>query len=494
MNFTTYHTVTNGTVNQGEEEMNKKHFIVTTVLVVFAWCLGGCTQPPKADFTVSQTTGMTPFQVQFANKSVAGSLPIVNLRWNFGDWANPKLNQYYSRLYDDCYYALYTYSTAGNYTVTLTANSGLGVFDSSTVRKENLIQVVDFAGTNVGTKLLSSGLTAYVVDEAVSFSQDGFNHLSMTLDSQSQPHLIFKGTAGKLIYVKKDGSEWLAKKIGMLLGHEGYGGYNAIAIDGSDKVHIVGSLSDYCDEDLFYLSNESGCWLPANANSGPSCGLCSDIAIGVAGETHAVHWSWNGRNVLYSTNRGHVAAGYWVSTTPNKTLTYSFPDIWILLDSLQAIHLIAGNDHYALQGEEWKVDRLSFYTKAACIDSYDTIYAAKNDGIMAGTDNVWQEVASYATAFPDLEAWLINTDKKAMTVDFDGNIHLCFVATPPSSSLNKSKRLYYATNLASQWQTQLIDEGGSYADCNIAIGLDGNIHLAYKDINVDRIRVHYTIF
>jgi len=90
------HTETNGSVAEGVQQPYK--------------------YPPKAEFTASPTSGTTPLTVQFQDQSETGSAPITNWSWDFGDGGtsispNPQ----------------YTYSLAGNYTVSLTATNQLGV-------------------------------------------------------------------------------------------------------------------------------------------------------------------------------------------------------------------------------------------------------------------------------------------------------------------------------------------------------------------------------
>ncbi len=79
---------------------------------------------PVANFSTSVTIGSVPLSVQFTDLSEN----VTEWNWNFGDGANSVEQN-----------PMHTYSTEGNYTVTLTANNSAG---SNTVTKYNYITVV----------------------------------------------------------------------------------------------------------------------------------------------------------------------------------------------------------------------------------------------------------------------------------------------------------------------------------------------------------------
>ncbi len=76
--------------------------------------------PPLAAFNVADPNDCVPFAASFTNASVAGSAPIVNWNWNFGNGATslvPSPN--------------YTYTTPGVYTVLLTVTDNNGCIDTA---------------------------------------------------------------------------------------------------------------------------------------------------------------------------------------------------------------------------------------------------------------------------------------------------------------------------------------------------------------------------
>lgn len=80
----------------------------------FIACLPGCPQkkPPAADFVATPQTGEAPLQVQFTDRSSAGSAAIEQWYWEFGDGA-VSMNKDPVHLYFD----------AGQYTVSLKVTS-----------------------------------------------------------------------------------------------------------------------------------------------------------------------------------------------------------------------------------------------------------------------------------------------------------------------------------------------------------------------------------
>ncbi len=94
-------TVTTGA---GTSVANKPAFVAVSVP-------GG----PTADFVVSPAAGVAPLTVQFASKSVGGSMPITSWNWDFGDGTTST---------DPA--PSHVYTTAGAKSVTLTVTTGVG--------------------------------------------------------------------------------------------------------------------------------------------------------------------------------------------------------------------------------------------------------------------------------------------------------------------------------------------------------------------------------
>ncbi len=94
---------------------------------------------PTADFSGDPLEGFEPLTVNFTNASTAGDASITSYAWEFGDGGtstdeNPS----------------YTYSTAGNYTVSLTAVDGNGLTDTEVkeayvVVNEPVVLTADFS-------------------------------------------------------------------------------------------------------------------------------------------------------------------------------------------------------------------------------------------------------------------------------------------------------------------------------------------------------------
>lgn len=108
--------------------------VLSVSVLALGWVVlvGGCpptVQPvgPAADFYADVVSGGPPLLVQFTNTSLAGSSPITDYHWDFGDGAtSTTINP------------IYSYTEAGDYTVSLTVTTAVG---SATMIKQDFIQV-----------------------------------------------------------------------------------------------------------------------------------------------------------------------------------------------------------------------------------------------------------------------------------------------------------------------------------------------------------------
>ncbi|RXA21360.1 PKD domain-containing protein [Methanosarcina sp. MSH10X1] len=99
---------------------------------------GTSPQIPTAAFSASPTSGNTPLSVTFTDSSTGS--PIV-WSWNFGDGTTSATQN-----------PVHTYSTAGNYTVTLTVTNTAG---NNTVTKSNYIKATANSTTNATIPVVS---------------------------------------------------------------------------------------------------------------------------------------------------------------------------------------------------------------------------------------------------------------------------------------------------------------------------------------------------
>jgi PKD repeat protein len=101
-----------------------------------AGCAKGIVGPktaPTADFSATPTSGSTPLDVSFTDRSAPGTSEITSVRWSFGDNATSTLRN-----------PGHTYATPGTYTVSLTVTSADG---SDTVTKTDYITVLSSVPT-----------------------------------------------------------------------------------------------------------------------------------------------------------------------------------------------------------------------------------------------------------------------------------------------------------------------------------------------------------
>lgn len=83
---------------------------------------------PQADFSVSATTGCFPLNVDFTDKSIAGSGTITKWSWDFGDGGGDVVNN-----------PTHSYTSAGTFSLTLQVTNSFGC--TNFITKPNLIKV-----------------------------------------------------------------------------------------------------------------------------------------------------------------------------------------------------------------------------------------------------------------------------------------------------------------------------------------------------------------
>ena len=125
--------------------------------------------PPTPDFRAAPTSGTAPLAVSFTDLSTGGP---TGWSWNFGDGGTSKQQN-----------PAHTYTTAGSYSVTLTASNGAG---GATTTKTNYITVAppppDFTITASpsSTVVVAGGKATYTITLAASNGFSGAVNLSVS--------------------------------------------------------------------------------------------------------------------------------------------------------------------------------------------------------------------------------------------------------------------------------------------------------------------------
>ncbi|NOZ69308.1 MAG: hypothetical protein GXP46_08730 [Deferribacteres bacterium] len=136
---------------------------------------------------------------------------------------------------------------------------------------------------------------------------DGMNSRSLALDSSGNPHIVY-GSRDGVYYAWYDGVSWHTETVNI---DGGIFASIAIAIDSSDKVHII-YYDGYPNRALKYATNASGSWVSEVVDS--DGGWATSIAIDSSDKVHISYSYYRGYpdyiNALkYATN----ASGSWVS-------------------------------------------------------------------------------------------------------------------------------------------------------------------------------------
>jgi hypothetical protein len=129
-------------------------------------------QPMQADFTASPIEGPTPLKVNLTNLSTGG---YATCAWDFGDGG----------MSDDCYHPVYTYTTPGVYSVTLTVSGGGG---SDTELKPDYIDVTP-AGNNIYLPLVLKGDPGLAYRELKAIQKGGAEAF-VKLDREIRPSML----------------------------------------------------------------------------------------------------------------------------------------------------------------------------------------------------------------------------------------------------------------------------------------------------------------
>ncbi len=170
---------------------------------------------PVVDFTLTDSTGCFPLKVNFTNKTTTSSGSILKYSWDFGDGTTSELT-----------HPSHTYTSAGNFTVTLRVTNSFGCVE--TISKNKLVNTsngvkaeftntspgvcaspvtIQFSNTSTGTGILNykwnfgDGNSSTLKDPQHTYTKDGTYSVSLItasslgcIDTVIKANLVSIGT------------------------------------------------------------------------------------------------------------------------------------------------------------------------------------------------------------------------------------------------------------------------------------------------------------
>ena len=122
---------------------------------------------PVVDFALSDSTGCYPLTVNFTNKTTTSSGNIVKYSWDFGDGTTSEL-----------IHPTHTYTTAGDFTVTLRVTNSLGCVQ--TISKNKLVNT----STGVKAEFTNSSPGVCASPVTIQFSNSSTRHRHFKLSME----------------------------------------------------------------------------------------------------------------------------------------------------------------------------------------------------------------------------------------------------------------------------------------------------------------------
>ncbi|MEK6646311.1 MAG: FlgD immunoglobulin-like domain containing protein [Candidatus Firestonebacteria bacterium] len=250
----------------------------------------------------------------------------------------------------------------------------------------------------------------------------GYN--SIAIDSNNKVHIgYYDVTNGDLKYATNISGSWVTSTLDSS-GTVGW--WSSIAIDSNNKVHI--GYYDATNGDLKYATNISGSWVTSTLDSSGTVGWYNSIAIDSNNKVHISYMDYTNADLKYATN----TSGSWVYTTLDdigSSLDGSQNRTSITIDSNNKVHIsyamgFGGNLKYATNTSgSWVCISLGIgFTSSIAIDNNNKVYISYN-----GTDLRYGTNASGSWVTSTLDSAFSNS---FIAIDNNNKIHIsCFDST-----------------------------------------------------------------
>ncbi len=335
---------------------------------------------------------------------------------------------------------------------------------------------------DIKTEILESGLEATIVSTMKTWT---WEDVSLVLDDENSPLILYKNTDELLELADVNDGQWRARTLTSRIS----GGWNSMAFDNEGYLIISSSAGDGSNEDLFFLTERDG-FIPHRVYDGLSVGLENCIATDSQNNTYIVHWQWNGRNLLLTTDKD----GDWRTIILDYPVysTGSWYRISMVVDSADKMKIsyswdIVGTlDLRTLDDltREWKEEKIPN------VDIINQIVIDANDvlSLVSSGNNKYGEL----TVLSSDEGWFPNVIGEetstfmnhkhyydsSIAIDSKGKKHIAVIAGESDPIYNGS--LLYLTNLSGEWQEFLVDRGIRLHTPAIAVDNKDEIHVAYS--------------
>ena len=351
------------------------------------------------------------------------------------------------------------------------------------------------------------------VIETVDSTGDVGEFPSLAVDESGHPHIAYHDlTNGMIKYAYYNGTDWSIQSVAKPT-YDRYGadaGNNSIALDGSGRPYICYATAE---ELYFYTFWDGSSWsppvhIPSYLPSAPSVAILGQNSIAVDKLTNKVYISISD----CVTVPGHPYIGdvlsYWDSSQSDFTMVdYSEQkeeaDFMyrtgtrntIALDSKGNPHIVYDQEFYSVlnppdnrdwvikiadwDGKQWVKSTIAPFVGVDSSEHRFQIslkYDSKNYPHIAYYNGV---AGGYQYAYWNGSSWVISTiceygsvGWESISMDLDSNDN------PHIAALAGGYQLLYATLDGDKWTTEIVDSG-SISECELAVGKDGAVNIAY---------------
>ena len=307
---------------------------------------------------------------------------------------------------------------------------------------------------------------------------EGFNDIA--IDSTDKVHICYfynHDPSYDLMYTSNSSGSWSTEVIDNSTTYR-VGRNNSMIIDDSDNIHIA--YQEGISGCLKYATNSSGSWVVSFADSSPSFDNATSIGLDSSNKVHISYYDYGNAQLKYATN----SSGTWVTKTFTGSNIGSANCIGILSND-QVLIAFSEDSDYDLRYNNtsttvpgtWETNKLietaGGYIRSMIVDSSDSLHISYYNTSSKDLKYATNSSGSWVTA--TLESDDSVGFYSSIAIDNNEYIHIAYYKSTGGD-------LKYATNTSGTWEYSVLDSTGTVGKYpSIAVDSNNHVHICYYD-------------